>query len=251
MYVDTHCHLNEIDLEAEIGRIRAAGLKRMLTVGYDLESSRRAVELAERYEDVYAAVGLQPTELEGCEERDLVEIERLASSKKCVCIGEIGMDYHYPETDKEKQKKFFLLQAELAHALKLPVSIHSRDDAADMYETVRRNRQKFEYGAVMHCYSHSAELAKEFVKLGMYLAFGGTVTYKNAKKTVESAQIVPIDRILTETDTPYLTPVPHRGERNSPAYIPLVAAKLAAVRGEEEQALTAQVYENARTLFQW
>lgn len=252
MYIDTHCHLNDFeDVAEELSRIRAAGVKKMLAIGYDLPSSKRALELARREEDVFCAVGYQPTETHKYREGDLALIEEMAREEKAVCIGEIGMDYHYPDTNKPLQKKLFLSQIELAESLRLPISVHSRDDAEDMLATLRDMKGHLRYGGVLHCYSHSAEMVKSFADLGLYFAFGGTVTYKNAKKVVEAAKVVPADRILTETDAPYLPPVPHRGERNSPAYIPLILQKLAQVREIEEPLLAAQIEENAERLFRW
>lgn len=253
MFVDTHCHLNHEDygdVSAEISRFQAAGVGFALTVGFDLPSSRESVEIASSHEGVYAAVGYHPTELHKYKDGDFDELIALARREKCVAYGEIGLDYHYPETDKPLQEKFFVAQLELAHALKLPISIHSRDDAEDMYRILKDNRSKLEYGAVLHCYSHSAELCKEFLKLGLYIAFGGTVTFKNAKKVAASAQLVPKERLLTETDSPYLAPEPYRGSfPNTPYHIPVICKKLAALRGEDERETEAYIAENTRRLF--
>lgn len=238
-----------MNLDEELPRIREARVSKMIAIGYDLTSSREAVRIAEGHEGIYAAVGFQPTELKSFEEGDLEKIRALASSQKVVAIGEIGMDYHYEDTNKPLQREKFIEQIELAKQLKLPVCIHSRDDAEDMLNLLKEERSKLTCGGVMHCYSHSKEMVKSFVDLGFYLAFGGTVTYKNAKKVAESAREVPLDRILTETDSPYLPPVPHRGERNSPAYIPLIAQKLASLREMETERFAEIVMNNTKALF--
>lgn len=249
MFIDTHCHLNELDMERELPLLREAHISKLITIGYDVESSAQAIDLSERYAEVFAAVGFHPTELHKGKEGDLALIEEMAKSEKAVAVGEIGLDYHYDDTDKPLQREWFVAQLELAKSLKLPVSIHSRDCAEDMLRLLKENRDKLVCGGVMHCYSHSVEMMKDFLDLGLFLGFGGTVTYKNAKKTVECARLVPADRFLTETDAPYLPPVPHRGERNSPVYIPLIAAKLAEVRGETIERMKEQVRANTKALF--
>lgn len=249
MFIDTHCHLNELDMEHELPLLREAHISKMITIGYDMESSTQAMELAKRYPEVYATVGFHPTELAKRKEGDLVLIERMAKGEKVVGIGEIGLDYHYDDTDKPLQKEWLVAQLELAKSLKLPVSIHSRDCAEDMLHLLKENKDKLVYGGVMHCYSHSVEMMKDFLDLGLYLGFGGTVTYKNAKKTVECARLVPADRYLTETDTPYLPPVPHRGERNTPVYIPLIVEKLAEVRNCSIEQIAGEIAKNTKTLF--
>lgn len=250
MFTDTHCHLNELDMEHELPLLREAHISKMITIGYDMESSLQAIELAKKYDEVFATVGFHPTELHKRMDGDLAKIECMAREQKVVGIGEIGLDYHYDDTDKALQKEWLVAQLELAKSLKLPVSIHSRDCAEDMLHLLKENKEKLIYGGVMHCYSHSVEMMKDFLDLGLYLGFGGTVTYKNAKKTVECARLVPFDRFLTETDTPYLPPVPHRGERNTPRYIPLIAEKLAEVRGVSIEEIARQVRENTEKLFQ-
>lgn len=253
MYVDTHCHLNHTDygvLSEEIARFQSADVGFALTVGFDLPSSQESVQIAADYPGVYAAVGYHPTELHSFREGDFDTLIALAGHPKCVAWGEIGLDYHYPDTDKPLQEKFFLTQLEIAHSLKLPVSIHSRDDAEDMYRLLKDNRQKLEYGAVLHCYSHSAELCREFLKLGLYIAFGGTVTFSNAKKVAASAKLVPSDRLLTETDSPYLAPVPFRGTfPNSPRNIPVICQALAALREEPLFKTQSDIQRNTEALF--
>lgn len=248
MFVDTHCHLNQMDL-TELPHIREARVSTLITIGYDLESSQEAVKIAEANEGVYAAVGFQPTELDHFKEGDLDRIKALTKSNKVVAIGEIGMDYHYEDTDKPLQRAKFIEQILLAEELKLPICIHSRDDAEDMLNLLKDMKSHLTFGGVMHCYSHSKEMVKDFVDLGFYLAFGGTVTYKNARKVVESATAVPLDRLLTETDSPYLPPVPHRGEMNSPKYIPIIAEKLASLREMEVERLAEVIKKNTFDLF--
>ena len=173
----------------------------------------------------------------------------LLSAPKGVAVGEIGLDYHYEGTDEGAQRRAFAAQLELADALGLPVIIHSRDAAADTLRILRDNREKLHNGGVMHCFSGSPETAKEYLKLGLYISFAGPVTFKNARRLDEVAKMVPADRMLAETDSPYLAPEPLRGTLNTPANVVKVYEKLALLRGEPLEALCEQIEQNARTLF--
>lgn len=236
-YLDSHCHINDDDLypirNEVISRAREAGVGHILVIGWDVESSKKAISIAHEFEDVYAAVGIHPENLEGINEQSLLEIEELAKDEKVVAIGEIGLDYHWfkDPKDHENQKTWFVKQIELANKLHLPISIHAREAIGDLLDILKNH--PLERSGVLHCYSGSPESLKEFAKLGFYFGFDGPITYKNAKEPKESVIACPIDKILTETDSPYLPPVPHRGERNESSYIPLILAQMAALKEVE------------------
>ena len=253
MYIDVHCHLDKTtygDLSGLIGRCEEVGVGRMITVGFDLASSRLAAELAERYPCVYFTAGFHPTELSKYKEGDLDEIAKLCNHPKCVALGEIGLDYHYSDTQKELQKRVFVQQLEYAHSLKLPVQIHSRDCAEDMLELLNRHGRLLEYGALLHCYSHSTEMAYEFAKLGLYFSFGGASTWKGSKKAKRTIAALPSERLLTETDSPYMPPASAYGTfPNTPAAIPEICASLADIKGVTAEEAQTTVYKNACELF--
>ena len=198
---------------------------------------------------LYFAAGFHPSNLQDYQTGDEERLASLLQSPKGVAVGEIGLDYHYEDTDEAAQKRAFCAQLELAEALSLPVIIHSRDAAADTLRILKDNRAKLRAGGVMHCFSGSPETAKEYLKLGLYISFAGPVTFKNARRLDEVAKIVPPERILAETDSPYLAPEPFRGTLNTPQNVVQVYAKLAQLRGEEVFALAARIHENAKTLF--
>ena len=252
-YYDSHCHLNDEaflnDEEEVIARAKQAGLKAILILGYDLPSSQKAIEIASRHDICYAAVGFHPENLEGARIEDLGEIKRLANHKKVIAIGEVGLDYHWynDEATKERQRPFFIEQIKLANELGLPLSIHARDASEDTYKILKEYTPTS--GAVLHCYSGSVEMMKEFAKLGLYFGFDGPITYKNAKTPKECVAAVPMNRLLSETDSPYLSPVPNRGKRNEPSYIPYIVAEMAAIRGETEERMQQQLLSNFEELF--
>ncbi len=253
MFIDTHAHLNYSDRygdEAElISRISDAGIGKVINAGWNYDSSFFAAKQAEKYPLLYFAAGFHPSNISDYKEGDYEKIAALLSSPKGVAVGEIGLDYHYDNTDEKAQKRAFLEQIELAYTLKLPFVIHSRDAAADTLEILRQNKEKLVYGAVMHCFSGSPETAKEYLKLGLYISFAGPVTFKNARRLDEVAKIVPPDRILAETDSPYLAPEPLRGTQNTPVNVIKIHEKLAALRNEQTEALALQIQKNAFTLF--
>ena len=198
---------------------------------------------------LYFAAGFHPSNLQDYQKGDEERLASLLQSPKGVAVGEIGLDYHYEDTDEAAQKRAFCAQLELAEVLSLPVIIHSRDAAADTLRILKDNRAKLRAGGVMHCFSGSPETAKEYLKLGLYISFAGPVTFKNARRLDEVAKIVPPERILAETDSPYLAPEPFRGTLNTPKNVVQVYEKLAQLRGEELFALAARIHENAKTLF--
>ena len=200
------------------------------------------------YDFVYGAVGVHPSEVDELDESNYQWLKDQAVSDKCLAIGEIGLDYHYPDPERDIQKQWFIRQMELAKDIQKPVIIHSREAAADTMEILQRDEFR-DIRGVMHCYSYSVETAKELMKLDYYFGIGGVVTFSNAKKLVEAVKIIPINRILLETDCPYLAPTPHRGERNSSLYLPLVVDKIAELKGMSYDDVVKQTYDNAKRFF--
>ncbi len=247
---DTHAHYDDAAFDADraslLSRLPSDGVRYVVNVGCDLASSRRAVELARQYDYIYAAVGIHPGNAEECTPGALEELRRLAAQPKVVAIGEIGLDYHYDAPPRESQRAAFRAQMRLAEELGLPVSVHDRDAHAESLAVVR------EFPAVrgvFHCFSGSVETARELVSLGWYLGFTGVVTFKNAKKTASVAVDAPEDRILIETDCPYLAPEPHRGTRCDSSLLLHTGAKIAALRGMTDEALYRKTCENARRFY--
>jgi len=246
---DTHAHYDDTafdgDREEVLHKIFTSGVKWVLNCGERAETSRNSMELAHKYPQFYFASGIHPEHANEAEENDLAKIETLAADEKCAAIGEIGLDYHYPGFDKAKQKELFLRQLELAVRLNKPAVIHSRDATADMVEIL----DAYKGAAVLHCFSESSEIAKIFLKHGFYLGFGGVVTFQNARRAVESAAICPFDRMLIETDCPYMAPTPYRGRRNDSSLLPLVAEKLAQIKGVTPEEIVKITAQNAKNLF--
>jgi TatD DNase family protein len=246
--VDTHCHLDgerfDSDREEVLKRAKE-NLEFIVNIGYDLESSKRSLVLAKENEFVYATVGVHPTDVEGYDEELEKELEKLAQEEKVVAIGEIGLDYHWMTTPKEHQKEIFRKQLELARRLKKPVVIHTREAMADTIEILKEYP---EIVGVIHCYPGSVESAKELIDR-FYLGIGGTLTFKNAKKSVQVVEEIPLEKIVLETDSPYLAPAPYRGERNEPIYVQKVAKKIAEIKGISEEEVIKITTENAKKLY--
>lgn len=252
-FVDVHCHLTGGeygDLGALIHRLEDMGVTRVISAGFDIPSSEGGAELAEKYGIVYFTAGFHPTELKKYLEGDLYRIEALLSHDKCVALGEIGLDYHYEDTDKPLQHAIFGEQLRIAYECGMPVEIHSRDCAEDMYNFLKANSALIAHGAMLHSYSHSPELAAEFVKLGCYFSFGGASTWKGSKRSKKSIAAIPCERLLTETDSPYIAPASIYGTfPNTPASIPEITANMAAIKGVEEGQMRAVVWNNAHAFF--
>ncbi len=253
MFIDTHCHLDDPklkdDLIAVVNEFKACGVGRVINIGCDVKSSELVKEQAEQFEEVYFAAGLHPMDIKDLEISAIYDIKGLLDHEKCVAVGEIGLDYYWDKSYSDKQKEFFVAQLELACAAGLPVNLHIRDAMGDACKILRENRDKLRYGGIMHCYSGSIESAKELMKLGLYISFGGSLTFKNARNIKEVAAAVPREYILTETDSPFLAPEPFRGTVNAPKRIPVIAEKLAEIRGEDIGEVETYVYENAKRLF--
>lgn len=252
-YFDSHCHINDETILAHIDEVISdaleAGVEAMICIGYDIASSKKAIELSHRYESVYAAVGLHPENLDGLTFDAVKDIRELAKDEKVVAIGEIGLDYHWYKdlADRERQKPFFVAQLELANELNLPVSIHAREATQDVYEILKAHPLR--RSGVLHCYSGSVESLKEFAKLGFYFGFDGPITYKNAVTPKECVKACPENRLLAETDSPYLTPTPFRGKENGPKHIPYIVAEMAKIRETDEKRLAEVLWNNFQELF--
>ena len=254
MLFDTHCHLNHIDLyqniDEVIERAKKTGVEKFLVVGYDKETSLRAVEIANRYDFCYAAIGFHPTEIFDLSEEDYNEVMKNVDNPKVVAIGEIGLDYHWIKDpiQREIQKEYFIRQIEFANEHHLPITIHNRDSNEDCFEILKNHRPL--YGAVMHCYSGSVEMMKEIVKWDkFYISLGGPVTFTNAKTPKAVAEEVPLERLVIETDSPYLTPHPHRGEKNEPRHLCLISEEIANLRGMSRKHLEDVLFKNTCNLF--
>lgn len=250
MIIDTHAHLNDerlVPLAQEImGTMQEKGLGAIINVGYDRPSSELALKQAREYENLYAVVGIHPHDAKAQTQDDYRYFESVSQDKKVVAIGEIGLDFYYDLSDRDVQKRVFIEQLELAHALKLPVVMHVRDAYGLALEILKENKRFLEYSGVMHCYAGSKELLKEFVDLGLYASFGGVTTFKNFGKA-EVVKYCPSDRLLLETDCPYMTPVPYRGKTNMPEYITLVRDKIQEWRDDVD--VESVTTRNARSLF--
>lgn len=251
--IDSHCHLNHNSFYANpqkyIEEAMAKGVEAFLVIGYDLESSRRAYALAQRFENVYAAVGIHPTDIKKRGPGDLGEIEAMLSDKKVVGYGEIGLDYYWDKSgeDQKEQKKYFIEQIKLANEHQKPIIVHTREAAYDTFKILSDNPPR--YGGIMHCYSGSAEMVGNYIDLGLYISLGGPVTFLNAKTPKEVAKITPLNRLLVETDSPYLSPHPLRGKTNSPANLPLILEEIARLRGVEAKIIDEATTANFRRLF--
>lgn len=252
MLFDTHAHydsrqFNE-DRDEVLSGLKERGVSLVVNPGCDIPTSRMAVELAERYPFVYAAVGFHPEELEGAELTDLEVIRQLAAHEKVVAMGEIGLDYYWvkDETGRRKEQEFFRAQMALAEELDLPVIVHDREAHGDTLAIVK----EFPHvRGVFHCYSGSVEMARELVDMGWMISFTGVLTYHNARKSVEAAQAIPMDRLMIETDAPYMAPVPHRGKRNDSGYVLHTCEKLAEIKGLSLEECAKITLENGCRFF--
>lgn len=252
MLFDTHAHLNATqfseDVEQVIERARAEGVSHIVVVGFDRPTIQRAMGLAEEYPFIYAAVGWHPVDAIHMTDEDLVMIERLAAHPKVVALGEMGLDYYWDQSPKDVQKEVFRKQIRLAKKVKLPIIIHNRDATADIVDILREEGAE-EVGGVMHCFSGSIEVARQCIDMNFYISFGGPVTFKNAKKPKEVAKEIPLDRLLIETDCPYLTPHPFRGKRNEPSYVKYIAEAIAELKGLSFEEVAQKTSDNAKRLF--
>ncbi|MFK2826975.1 TatD family hydrolase [Bacillus sp. B190/17] len=252
MLFDTHVHLNaeqyNEDIEEVIKRAREAGVDHMIVVGFDRPTIEKAMELVETYDFLYASVGWHPVDAIDMTEEDLIWLKELAEHPKVVALGEMGLDYHWDKSPKDIQKAVFRKQIQLAKKVKLPIIIHNREATQDIVEILKEEGAE-EVGGIMHCFSGSVETARECVDMNFYISLGGPVTFKNAKKPKEVAEDIPLEKLLIETDCPYLAPHPYRGKRNEPAYVKLVAQQIAELKGLSYEEVAQATTENARKLF--
>lgn len=251
--IDSHCHINDslyIGNPAEyVKEAEKAGVFEFLVVGFDIPSSIDAVNIAKQFKGCFSAVGVHPSDVKKIELKDLKQIEEIAKQDKVIAIGEIGLDYYWDkeEAAKDKQKEFFIKQIEIANKLDLPISIHCREAIDDCLQILKSNSVK--RGGIMHCFAGSVESAKEFIKLGFLLGFGGTVTFKNAVRPKEVVASIPSTSYVLETDAPYLTPDPYRGKENHSKYLYLVRNKIAELRNIAPEQAEKESNENFKRVF--
>lgn len=252
MIFDTHAHYDDEqfdeDRERLLDSMQGRGIGNIVNVSSTYESCLQTMALTKRFPFIYAAIGIHPTETGELDEEKFAQVKKYAEKPKVVAIGEIGLDYYWNEPDSETQKKWFIRQLHLARELKLPVIIHSRD-AAEATMEIMKAEKAVEIGGIVHCYSYSAEMALEYVKMNFYIGVGGVITFKNARKLKEVVEKVPIERIVIETDAPYLSPEPNRGKRNSSINLPYVVNEIAKIKGLEPADVIRITEENARKVY--
>lgn len=253
MLIDTHCHLNDEKLYDDrariVGEFGANGLESAICVGYDMPSSEKAVQIADEFENVYAIIGIHPHDADKADYAQYERLATLSSNQKVLAIGEIGLDYHYDYSPRAIQKGAFREQIELADTLGLPIVLHVREAYEDTREILFDMRNYIRNGLLLHCYSGSSEYVKIFDRLDAYYSFGGAITFANAKHNIEALKSVPLDRLVLETDCPYMTPVPFRGKVNEPKYVNLVAEKAAQVLEKSVDEIAEITTRNAKNLF--
>ncbi len=252
LLIDSHCHLEDErfggDVEGALARMREAGVGRCILAGSDLPSSARIAAIAAAHDNVYGVVGVHPHEASAFDEATPAALAALLRAPRIVGVGEIGLDYYYDHSPRDVQRDVFARQLALAHAAGVPAVLHVRDAHGDVTDLLRAARGSLPAG-VLHCYTGSVESAKEYLAMGFYISLAGPVTFKNARHLHDVARFVPPDRLLVETDSPYLAPVPMRGQRNEPAYVRYVAEAVAALRGVPLEALAQQTAANTVRLF--
>ena len=251
--IDSHCHINDpiylSNPEQYVKEAKDAGITSMLVIGYDLKSSLDAVEIANKFDCVFAAVGIHPSEVKKMNENDLKEIEKLLKNDKVIAVGEIGLDYHWDKEEelRRAQIHYFEKQIQLANKHHLPIVIHSRDAIGDTLQVVKNHKPL--HGGILHCYAGSLEMVKDFSKLGLLFGIGGTVTFKNAIHIKDVAKHIDKSMYVLETDAPYLAPTPHRGEVNHSKYLSLIASEIASLRGEDVSEVVNNSDKNFKRLF--
>lgn len=254
MIFESHAHYDDeafdTDRDTLLKSLPQAGIGTVINVSASLPSVDTTLTLAKKWPFVYAALGIHPSEISGLKEEDMDRLKTLLSHPRAVAVGEIGLDYHWEkeETARRRQKEWFARQLALAEEVKMPVILHSRDAAQDTLDVMRADSGK-NFRGVLHCFSYTKETAREFLKWNSYFGIGGVVTFQNAKKVREAVEYLPLDRILLETDSPYLAPEPHRGQRNSSRNLPYIIQAIAQIKGVTAKEVEAVTCENARTLF--
>ena len=252
MIFDTHAHYNDQafdeDREKLIQSLPENGIDLVVNIGASLESTAESIKLAETYPYFYASAGVHPSETAELNDQNLARLKEYTNQKKVVAVGEIGLDYYWDEPDREIQKVWFERQMEMAREINLPVIVHSRDAAKDTLDMMKAARAG-EIGGVIHCFSYGVEMAREFLNMDFYLGIGGVLTFKNAKKLKEVAEYTPLDRIVLETDCPYMAPTPNRGKRNSSLNLPYVVEELARIKGLTVEEIEQATFENGKNLY--
>ena len=250
MYFESHAHYDDErfdeDRDTLLAYFPAEGIETVVNASSDIKSSKASIALSEKYPFFYAAVGVHPHEVENITEADIDELRELSKHPKVVAIGEIGLDYYYDLSPRDLQRHWFKRQLELADELKMPVIIHSRDAAQECFDIIKNSNVR---NGVIHCYSGSAEMAEEYIKMGFYIGVGGSLTFKNNKKGVETVERIPIEKILIETDSPYLAPVPYRGKRNDSRLLKYVVERISQLKNIPENDICNITKNNAQNLF--
>ncbi len=250
MYFESHAHYDDErfdeDRDTLLASFPAEGIETVVNASSDIKSSKASIALSEKYPFFYAAVGVHPHEVENITEAAIDELRELSKHPKVVAIGEIGLDYYYDLSPRDLQRHWFKRQLELADELKMPVIIHSRDAAQECFDIIKNSNVR---NGVIHCYSGSAEMAEEYIKMGFYIGVGGSLTFKNNKKGVETVERIPIEKILIETDSPYLAPVPCRGKRNDSRLLKYVVEKISQLKNIPENDICNITKNNAQNLF--
>ena len=250
MYFESHAHYDDErfdeDRDTLLASFPAEGIETVVNASSDIKSSKASIALSEKYPFFYAAVGVHPHEVENITEADIDELKELSKHSKVVAIGEIGLDYYYDLSPRDLQRHWFKRQLELADELKMPVIIHSRDAAQECFDIIKNSNVR---NGVIHCYSGSAEMAEEYIKMGFYIGVGGSLTFKNNKKGVETVERIPTEKILIETDSPYLAPVPYRGKRNDSRLLKYVVERISQIKNIPENDICNITKNNAQNLF--
>lgn len=250
MFFDSHAHLDDDrfspDREKVINSLKKNGVDFYINVGADMLSSEKSIKLAEEYDFIYASVGVHPHDAASLTEEDMARLKKMLTHKKVVALGEIGLDYFYDNSPRDIQKKWFIRQLQIAKETDMPVIIHCRDAVGECMDIIRKSEHK---KGVMHCFSGSAETAEELASMGWYVSFSGSVTFKNVEKLRRAASAVPLDRLMIETDSPYLSPEPVRGTRNTPQNVRYVAEKIAEIKQISVEEVAKITFENAKKFF--
>lgn len=252
MIFETHAHYDDEafdpDREELLGKLPEAGIGTVVNIGASISSTKTTLALAERYPYIYAAVGVHPSDTAELTDEWMDWLEEMCARPKVVAVGEIGLDYYWDEPDRETQKRWFRRQLQLAGKVNLPVVIHSRDAAKDTLDIIKEERAA-DVGGVIHCFSYGIEMAREYLNMGFFLGIGGALTFKNSRKLKEVVEYMPLDRIVLETDSPYLAPVPFRGKRNSSLNLPYVVKAVSEIKGISEEDVIRVTEENARRMY--
>lgn len=250
MYFESHAHYDDKQFQRDrqplLKSLPSHGVQYVVNCGTNLKSSQAGIKLAEKYDYIYAAVGVHPHDVKNMDDDTLAQLRQLAGHKKAVAVGEIGLDYHYDFSPRNQQKYWFKKQLKLAESLNIPVIIHSREAAQDCFDLIRESNVR---QGVIHCYSGSVQMAQDYVKLGFYIGIGGVLTYPNAKSLVEVAKQIPLNRILVETDSPYLSPVPNRGQRNDSRNLEYIVKQLAEILSISPEEVEKVTIANGKKLF--